>query len=269
MEDIWIADAGGTKTLWSSLDERVTLKGTSIHPRTFEEKKSSFMAEIKLLPIARCSHLYFYGAGCSSIENSVKIKSFLENLGFRKVSVFPDTLGSCRALLQKNEGFAGICGTGSVAMFYDGQKIIKQYGGLGPEFGDEGSGTGFGKILVEKVKSFDPAIPVEILKIVTNRLQNCDENNKNELYQAYSELAQLSAQFSLDAIHHENITNYIRIISKDVPLLNKPNNISISGTYAKAKEEIFRQVCQENNWFLVQCINDPIEKLVEFHRYNR
>lgn len=95
------------------------------------------------------SNVFFYGSGCGSGANQVKMKLIISKFFSKaKTEVYPDTLGACHALFGNNPGVACILGTGSNACVYDGVNITQSVVSLGFMLGDEGSGCHIGKRIV-------------------------------------------------------------------------------------------------------------------------
>jgi hypothetical protein len=95
------------------------------------------------------TYVYFYGAGCSNDEKKNIVKRGLQQ-AFPKASIVVnhDLLGSARALLGKETGFAAILGTGANTCIYDGKECVMNVDSLGYLLGDEGSGSYIGKKFV-------------------------------------------------------------------------------------------------------------------------
>ena len=66
-----------------------------------------------------------------------------------KIDVCSDLLGSCRALCNQKKGIVSILGTGSNSCYFDGEKTYEEVPSLAYILGDEGSGSWFGKRLLQ------------------------------------------------------------------------------------------------------------------------
>jgi glucosamine kinase len=105
----------------------------------------SFLQEIP-------SAIFFYGAGCSSIENKKLIEVALREINPKaKIEVEHDLLAVARALCQNEVGIAVILGTGSNSCLYNGSHIVKNTPSLGYILGDEGSGSYIGKQFIADI----------------------------------------------------------------------------------------------------------------------
>ena len=95
------------------------------------------------------THLYFYGAGCSSPELNQIIHGGLSRVFTNAHIVVDHDLRACAYATYEDEpSISCIIGTGSNSCFFDGENIIEEVPALGYVLGDEGSGAYFGKKLV-------------------------------------------------------------------------------------------------------------------------
>jgi N-acetylglucosamine kinase-like BadF-type ATPase len=152
---ILVADSGSTKADWVLLGENNFQKQLStvgfnpyFHDETFILSALESNEEMK-----SCANdvqkIYFYGAGCSSVERNEKVRLALSKF-FKKaiIEVDSDILASVRASCGDEAGISCILGTGSNSSYFDGEKVHKNNYGLGFIMGDEGSGTYLGKKLI-------------------------------------------------------------------------------------------------------------------------
>lgn len=110
---------------------------------------------------SRVSHLYFYGAGCSSPSRNEIIKAGLSRFFTRAMVVVEhDLLGSARATCGAEAGISCILGTGSNCCAWTGKELVEGNFGLGFILGDEGSGSWYGRKLVTAYlyKMMPPAV---------------------------------------------------------------------------------------------------------------
>lgn len=151
---ILIADSGATKTDWLLINgSNYTLlktRGINAYYMSSEEIRLLLENELKpLLPIDSIKSIFFYGSGCSTKSKCEKISEPLRFLcPGATIEVNHDLLAAARALFNRDPGIACILGTGSNSCYYDGKNITRQMVSLGYFFGDEGSGTHLGKLLI-------------------------------------------------------------------------------------------------------------------------
>lgn len=151
---ILIADSGSTKTDWllvyNSNNTFITTAG--INPYYMSADRINDILTKELLPHIpsnEVTSIFFYGSGCSTENKCKKISDILlSNFPNAKAEVNHDMLAAARALCDNKEGIACILGTGSNSCVYDGKIITRQMVSLGYFFGDEGSGTHMGKVLI-------------------------------------------------------------------------------------------------------------------------
>lgn len=152
---ILICDCGSTKAEWVLLDgakveKRFVTDG--FNPNISNNDTMNGIVKQSLTNVVDyhdVSDIYFYGSGCGSAANQVKVKLiFSKFYPLSKAEVYPDTLGACHALLGDKPGIACILGTGSNACVYDGEEITQSIVSLGYIIGDEGSGCHIGKRIV-------------------------------------------------------------------------------------------------------------------------
>ncbi|MFN8287783.1 MAG: hypothetical protein U0V74_13585 [Chitinophagales bacterium] len=150
---IIIAESGSTKTNWLAEDGKL-YETIGLNPlfHTSESIYNEIVKNKELYALKdKFSHVFFYGASCSSDERNKVVHDALLRL-FDKASIIEvdhDMNAAAIATYTGKPGIACILGTGSNACFYDG-KELRQEGspGLGYVLGDEGSGAHFGKKLL-------------------------------------------------------------------------------------------------------------------------
>lgn len=149
-----IAESSSTRTEWA------LVQGDTIIGHAYTEGLNPFFQTrreishiIRLgLPAEffkrRWSHVYYYGAGCSSPEKNKIVESSLVAQFKTPVSVDSDLVGATRGLLVHEPGLACILGTGSNSCLYDGKEIVQRVRSGGYILGDEGSGAAMGRLFV-------------------------------------------------------------------------------------------------------------------------
>ncbi len=151
---ILIADSGATKTDWllinNSNNTFITTTGINAYYMSSESIVSMLQDELMpSIPADKVNSIYYYGAGCSTDAKCAKISDLMKGLFPNAViEVNHDMLAAARSLCDSKPGIACILGTGSNSCVYDGHMITRQMVSLGYFFGDEGSGTHMGKLLI-------------------------------------------------------------------------------------------------------------------------
>ena len=149
-----IADSSATRTEWVLVDgttvvEHAFTKG--LNPVYYSRRDISHCIRLELPEIffkKRWEHIYFYGAGCSTVERKKTVELSLVAQFRSPVTVESDLLGAARGLLIHSPGIACILCSGSNSCAYDGTEIVKNVKSLGFILGDEGSAAYLGKQFV-------------------------------------------------------------------------------------------------------------------------
>jgi N-acetylglucosamine kinase-like BadF-type ATPase len=154
---ILLADSGATKCEWflaESKDNTKTVFTQGISPYFFNTEKTVALLQQELLPQLPASavieEIHYYGTGMRNPVNVDMVRQSLVTV-FDKaaIEVSDDMLAAARALNGRNAGMACNLGTGSFAVYYDGNSITRQAPGIGYILGDEGSGAYLGKKVLQ------------------------------------------------------------------------------------------------------------------------
>ncbi|MFL5754016.1 MAG: N-acetylglucosamine kinase, partial [Bacteroidia bacterium] len=178
---ILIADSGSTKTDWVLTDNdknQFRFSTIGYNPYFIDSENIYHSLTQNLIPrfdAHKVKKVIFYGAGCSTTENSAIVhKAISKCFSNSEVKVEHDMLAAARALLGNKRGFAAIIGTGSNTCIYDGNDIEKNIDSLGYLLGDEGSGSCIGKkIIRDYMRGFLP-IDLDHKFNTTYHLTNAD-----------------------------------------------------------------------------------------------
>jgi len=173
---ILVADSGSTKTAWKLIGHSSDLECITpgINPYFQDSKsisevlsnESDFQELLKIQP----NEVYFYGAGCSTIENQRTVsEAFHVFFPNSIIQISHDMLAAARSLCGHEPGIACILGTGSNSCLFDGNEITENLPNLGFWLGDEGSGGFLGKDLV--VKWFHKEMPIDLWKKFEDKFQ--------------------------------------------------------------------------------------------------
>jgi N-acetylglucosamine kinase-like BadF-type ATPase len=152
---ILIADSGSTKVKWYLTENKkkiysIVTEGINPYFQSYDEiflLINNFVHP--KLKDYRIDVIYFFGAGCSTSENTEIVKKALaNNFSETTIEIDSDLMGAAIGLCGNNAGIVAILGTGSNSCFYDGKKIVKQINPLGYILGDEGSGAVLGRLFL-------------------------------------------------------------------------------------------------------------------------
>ena len=267
---VLIADSGSSTTDWRIFDgvNIFQFKCIGLNPYIVDE--SIFIKSITSLkiPFNKITQLYFYGAGCSSLEKSNFVKSILKSIFvFADIKVYSDLLGAARALFQNNKGVIGILGTGSNIANYNGYNVIPFSISMGYLLADEGSGNALGKSFI---KAFLSDKLDEDLKFGYDKSTILNELYSDSYPNRY--LASYS-KFIHSKRKHPQIAEIIKeTFDEWVKVCLLPNNIKslgLCGSIAFYFKSYLNISCKEYNISITKIIEKPIDALVLFHKKNQ
>lgn len=274
-----IADSGSTKTYWAPVENGKTGKVILTQGLNPYFTSPEMMHEIllnELVPDIDCktvNHIWFYGAGCSTVRNQEQIRGQLLSL-FRRaqIEVYHDILGAARALFGKEQGIACILGTGCNSCFYDGDRAISNIPSLGYLFGDEGAGSYLGKRFLEKYLKNKLPDPIRIA--FEQRYQFSLEDILNSLYNKPFPNRFL-ASFSLFLKEHTNnpfihdliYFSFIEFFEAHVTRYNNYYSYPTGfiGSIAYHYEDILREAAAAETISVSKILETPVSGLVEYH----
>ena len=148
MNPIYLFEAGSTKTLLlihsGNKTEEHTLPGFNPN-RYSDDFESVLRSTVKISP---GSKIFFYGSGLVEEANKQIVRNIFQNIYGIVPDVSDDVTCAARAGLGNKPGLVAIMGTGGVAAYYDGVKIVKRNGGHGYLIDDYGGGLELGKIVL-------------------------------------------------------------------------------------------------------------------------
>ncbi|MCH8902331.1 MAG: hypothetical protein IIA45_00205 [Bacteroidetes bacterium] len=274
-----IADSGSTTTTWSitSADNNGIYKTTGINPFFLTQNEISDLLKKELasqIDTDSITKIFFYGAGCSSEKRCEVVRQGIKEVfkNTEEITVDHDLLGAARALCQHEAGIATILGTGSNSCYYDGKEVIENVPALGFIMGDEGSGAYMGKKLIRA--HIYKELPTEL----SERFDLKYKLDKNEILDTvYKQphpnrfLASFS-RFLSENIEHKFISELVyecfnefiisQVLKYDLATSLKMNSV---GSIAFTFSGILEQAVRDNGIEMGIIVQDPIQKLIEFH----
>ncbi len=150
---IYIAESGSTKCDAVFLENdgveiaRIRTIGFNpyFHSSEFIEAELKKVQEIVEYG-PKVEQVYFFGAGCSSPSLNQKVAKGLKgSFPNANIEVDHDLMACAYATYTGESAISCILGTGSNAVYFDGESITKGISGLGYILGDEGSASYIGK----------------------------------------------------------------------------------------------------------------------------
>ena len=281
---ILVADSGSTKTEWWWYDskneiKKVTTIGFNPYFINTEEIYNTLIN--KLIPeidIQAVRKIFFYGSGCSSKENC-EIVSLACRKAFPKadkIEITSDTLGAARALFGQNKGIAGILGTGSNSVYYNGKETVECTSSLGYVIADEGSGARFGTTLIREY--FKDEMPAEIKEAFVKRYDPKLSIVLDAVYRKPHPNRFLASFCDFLSIHKDNpyIHNLIRkefqaYLRYQVCKCPEYQQLTLSlvGSIAFFLGDILREEAKQMGIAVGTILRSPIEGLIKYHQdYN-
>ena len=285
---ILIADSGSYKTDWIILDgsKSIQFSTNGLNPYFIEypfleqELNINFPANIKKLKVGR---IYFYGTGCSSKEQKIKMKDLLNQYFSNAIiEIETDLLGAARGILKAREGIMVILGTGVNVGYYNNNGITQVKPSLGYILGDEGSGTWLGKQLINSY--LHDELPKELKDKFENKYAKNQSGSENEvdigrrliseLY-AHQQPNMYLAQFT--DFYINNLKNiYLHNIIEDgftklIKLYIKPHYdiykspVNFCGSIAYLFKEILTTLMMKMNIELNMIKKSPLEGLKHYY----
>jgi N-acetylglucosamine kinase-like BadF-type ATPase len=270
-----IADSGGTKTSWAIIANNhvFEIETSSFHVNQLDNQLTSNFINLfrQLINNYPNNEFHFFGAGCLNPTNKSITESFFQSIGLKKIHVKSDLIGAGQALFNDKEGIVGILGTGSVAIHYNDQKILKLIGGLGYLIGDEGSGYYFGKKILYEL--LNHKLEMKLSKAFHEILGSKDEimnevygkNSKSFIGSIAEKISSFSQQEIIQQIHRDNLQIYIENLynSFDTSL-----PIGIIGSYGYNNQTLINELFQNKNIPKPSYICHPIKQLIEQFKKN-
>jgi len=278
-----IADAGSTKTQWCFVNDEkklVFITTQGINPYFQGEEEIIQILKTELLPSLNSGlsklQIFFYGAGCGSVEKNNVMKTSLSTVfsAIYYVEINNDLLGAARALCGKEKGIAAILGTGSNTCYYDGQKITKhpESSGLGYILGDEGSGAHIGKTFIQAYLNKELSITIaekfyQIFKLKKNDILNAvyKKSMPNRFLASFS-------KFVNENIADESLTALVtdcfnQFFDKHICKYSEHKNVPLNcvGSVACNYQDILQKVAYNKGVTIGRILKSPIDALTHYH----
>lgn len=279
---ILIADSGSTKTDWRLMDgsqeiSQIKTKGFNPYYQKMDEMiqeiESALMPALDSFPI---STIYFYGAGCSTIERQNKISNALAPY-FKETEIIvqSDLIGAARALSGNQPSIVCILGTGSGSCRYDGESVTKNIPSLGFILGDEGSGAWLGKEMVtDYLRGHMPKKCIETI----NQKLHIDKEIILEHVNHKPMPSRYLAGFAKFISENIDQTYFYKLLFDSFTAFAK-NYIIRYQDYTKLKchfvgsvafhnQTLLRHVARYNGFEIGNIIKSPIDGLTQYHSKN-
>lgn len=277
---ILIADSGGTKTDWVLIGSKSVHKefsGPGLNPNsTTAEHLDKAIKEVADF-FKGVDEIHFYGAGCSTAENSEMLKAKLQQyFGEAKIQVLSDIISVGRALLGRGTGIVGILGTGSnSALFKDGAFVSSRpsYGYL---LGDEGSGSTIGKLFLKAFleEDFSP----ELQALLSKEIKITEEELVNRLYKTGERPTDFFGSFvkvlhphkddysEIQALLINAFRDYFKRFINIYKAKSATKSLYLIGSVAHYFKKEIGEVAKEEGYTIEKVLQKPMPGLIAYHQ---
>lgn len=283
---ILIADSGSTKSDWLAIDEhgevlaQFNTMGFNPYFHSADKVESELNGTEEMLEIAeKVEKTYFYGAGSSSVEMCSIIKEGLSRvLVNSEIHVGHDLDGAAYSTWSGEPSITCILGTGSNSCYFDGEKTSEEVPSLAYILGDEGSGSWFGKRLLQGFfykqlpqhihEDFIREFGEEESKVTSVNKRVYKEEGPNVYLASFTKFLgkhksdPMIKQWLLDgfhaflSVHVECYSNF-----KDVP-------VHFIGSIAYHFKDELVEACNQRGIRVGNMIKKPIDGLADYHVKN-
>jgi glucosamine kinase len=276
-----IADSGATKAEWCLINngKKEILFTQGISPYFLNTDQIAGLLTKELAPKIKNStidHIYYYGTGCSNIENAKSIKKALNRVFTKaQVNVNTDLMAAARAVCGHEKGIACILGTGSNSCYYNGKNILKNSPGIGYVLGDEGSGAYLGKKVIQYYlyNTFDEDLRARFdAKFVTTPSEILDKVYKEPLPNRYMAsftlfLVENRGHYMIENIIEDGLNDFFfQHLCKYTEIWKYP--VNFVGSVAYGFKDVIEVLCGSYEFELGKVLKNPMEGLIKFHGNN-
>ena len=282
---ILIVDSGSTKSDWIAIDSK-----TGNH--FFERQRTSglnpaIISKFEAIDIInknkiiinhrfRVEYVFFYGAGCGTVEASRMLKNVLKSIfSNAKVSVKEDTYAAVFSTIDSEASPAVVCilGTGSNCTYFDGKKAQQRVVSLGYSVMDDASGNYFGRQLLRDYY-FD-FMPHDFKLMFETRYNiNADYIKKN-LYKKPNPNTYLAkfAEFLVfnresdyvQSVIKKGLRSFVKTMIVQYEDEIKTVPVHFVGSIAFFLQEEIKEIAMEFGFKIGNFQRRPIEGLVDYH----
>jgi len=273
-----IADSGATKAEWCLVNngKKKTIFTQGISPYFLNTDQIAELVTKELsgnLGKMKPEHIYYYGTGCSNIENAKSIKGALARVFPQaSINVNTDLMAAARAVCGHEKGVACILGTGSNSCYYNGKNIVKNSPGIGYVLGDEGSGAYLGKKVLQYYlyNTFDEDLRARFdARFVTTASEILDSVYKKPLPNRYMAsftlfLAENRGHYMIENIIEDGLNDFFfQHLCKYNEVWKFP--VHFVGSVALGFKDVLEQLCSSYEFELGKVLKNPMEGLVNYH----
>ncbi len=274
---ILVADSGSTKTDWlqASSDGAFSTQTKGYNPfhvsTQFIENDLKTSAELgeKRQSV---SHVFFYGAGCSSLERNMIVKKALVSF-FDKAEVYVehDLIAAARALFGESSGVCAIMGTGSNVCYYNGNEVFNDIPALGFILGDEGGGSNMGQRFMKLY--LNKQLPTELNALFKDYIKLTLNEILDRLYRGDrpNEFLASIVPFLKENMHDDWVYKCVRSSIDEFfkiyvsHFADRSTSLGIVGSIGTVFAQDIEDCASNYGFHVTRFLKKPIEALCEYH----
>lgn len=282
---ILIVDSGSTKCDWIAIDSKNgkevfdKQRTRGLNPAIISEadaydiiSRNQILVQYK----SEIEHVFFYGAGCGTVEAPKILESVLSSIFINaKVLVKEDTYAAIYSTVGIEHSPAVVCilGTGSNCTYFDGKGVHQRVISLGYSIMDDGSGNYFGRQLLRDY--YFNRMPHNLKLIFKTRYDMNDDVIKTNLYKKPNPNAYLATFAEFLVLNKES--DYVQGVIKkglrsfvSTMILQFEEEIQtvpvhFAGSIAYFLQREIKEVAQEFGFTVGNFQRRPIEGLSDYH----
>lgn len=280
---ILIADSGSTKSDWLLINqhgEKLTefsTMGFNPYFHSSDKVAAELQGTEEMMAIAdKVTKTYFYGAGSSSLEKCSIIKEGLSRVLVNSdIHVGHDLDGAAYSVWSGEPCVACILGTGSNSCYFDGKSVSEEVPSLAYILGDEGSGSWFGKRLLQGFfyKQLPPHIYNDFIDTFGEDETKINYVNKR-IYNDEGPNVYLASFMKFIGKHKSNplikkwlIEGFHAFLSVHVECFDNFKNVPVHfiGSVAYHFQDELLEACNQRGIRIGNLIKKPIDGLANYH----
>ena len=282
---ILIVDSGSTKCDWIAIDSKNgkevfdKQRTRGLNPAIISEadaydiiSRNQILVQYK----SEIEHVFFYGAGCGTVEATKILESVLSSIFINaKVLVKEDTYAAIYSTVGIEHSPAVVCilGTGSNCTYFDGKGVHQRVISLGYSIMDDCSGNYFGRQLLRDY--YFNRMPHNLKLIFKTRYDMNDDVIKTNLYKKPNPNAYLATFAEFLVLNKES--DYVQGVIKkglrsfvSTMILQFEEEIQtvpvhFAGSIAYFLQREIKEVAQEFGFTVGNFQRRPIEGLSDYH----
>ena len=277
---ILIVDSGSTKADWrliNQLGENLkdfSTMGFNPYFHSSDLVETELRKSANVMEIASfVEHVFFYGAGCSSVTLDAIIQEGLNRVFTNANVLVGHDLEACAFATYYGEPeISCILGTGSNSCYFDGEEVTEAVPSLAYILGDEGSGSYFGKRLLQDY--FYKLLPEDMAEAFHFEFNLTDKDIVRKVYNEPNANVYLASFMKFigkfkDHPHVENwmVYGFRHFLKIHVKCYSNWADVKVNfiGSVAFHFRKYLEMACETENVILGDIIKKPIDNLVRYH----